>query len=114
MKFSGIVLHDSSCPILKRSGYDFYIGRDGIVTPSNDFTDDDHLHVVVEGDFSAPIRAKEYPVIREQMFTLVKLTLRLASLFEFDPQQLIAHGDTCPGEEFPWRDLKVRIGRPPH
>ncbi|MBL0387636.1 hypothetical protein JJB07_13430 [Tumebacillus sp. ITR2] len=114
MKFSGIVLHDSSCPTLRKSGYDFFVSRDGLVTPSNDFTDDDYLHVCVEGDFSRPIQTGEYPKVREQMFCLVKLAIRLASLFEFDPQAMIAHGDTCPGEEFPWMDLKVRVGRPPH
>ncbi|PWK14435.1 peptidoglycan recognition protein family protein [Tumebacillus permanentifrigoris] len=115
MKFSGIVLHDSGCPnVRSKAGYDFFVGRDGLVTPSNDFTDDDHLHVCVEGDFDDPIPAEEYLLVREQMFTLVKLVLRLASLFEFDPQSMSAHGDTCPGEEFPWHDLKVRIGRPPH
>ena len=112
MGINGIVLHGSDCPDLDQNGYDFYLCRDGTVIPSNDFRDDDHLHVCIEGDFSAPI--ENQALVREQMFVLVKLVLRLASLFEFDPQQMIAHGDHCPGEQFPWHELKIRIAAPPH
>jgi hypothetical protein len=112
MAISGVILHDSACPEMRISGYDFYLRKDGTVVPSNDFRDDEYLHVCIEGDFSAPL--ENTSVVREQMFCLVKLVLRLASLFDFDPQQIIAHGDTCPGEEFPWHELKVRIDRPPH
>jgi hypothetical protein len=109
---TGIVLHDSACPEIKKAGCDFFLRKDGTVLPSNDFLDDDHIHVCIEGDFSEPV--ENQPLVREQMFVLVKLVLKLSSTFEFDPQQLIAHGDTCPGEEFPWHELKIRIDRPPH
>jgi len=112
MGISGIVLHDSVCPDLKRLGYDFFVCRDGTVLPSQKMRDDDHLHVYVEGDFSQPIENE--PLVREQIFVLVKLVLRLASLFEFDPQQMMAHGDHCPGEQFPWHELKIRVAAPPH
>lgn len=109
---TGIVLHDSACPEMKTAGCDFFVCKDGTVIPSNDFLDDDHIHVCIEGDFSKPV--SNPGLVREQLFVLVKLVLKLSSAFEFDPQQLIAHGDTCPGEEFPWYDLKIRIDRPPH
>ncbi|ASS75073.1 hypothetical protein CIG75_08830 [Tumebacillus algifaecis] len=79
---------------------------------SQDFLDDDHVHVCVEGDFSAPLENSE--LVREQIFVLVKLVIRLASAFKFDPEKMMAHGDLCPGVEFPWHELKIRIDRPPH
>jgi hypothetical protein len=112
MGFNGIVLHHSACPEINGTGYDFYVHKDGTVVTSNDFLDDDHIHVCVEGDFSEPV--DNVGVVREQMFVLVKLMLRLSSAFEFDPERVVAHGDECPGEEFPWHELKIRIDRPPH
>ncbi|MCX7569069.1 hypothetical protein OS242_03705 [Tumebacillus sp. DT12] len=112
MGFVGIVLHDSACPDINGSGFDFLVCRDGTVIPSNQFRDDDHIHVCVEGDFST--LADDPGVVREQMFVLVKLMLRLSSAFEMDPGKVSAHGDDCPGEYFPWHELKIRIDRPPH
>lgn len=111
-EFAGVVLHDSACPARTRAGFDFYVCKDGTVVTSQDFLDDEHIHVCVEGDFSVPVT--NTGLVREQMFVLVKLVLRLASAFKFDPERLIAHGDQCPGEEFPWHELKIRIDRPPH
>jgi hypothetical protein len=111
-EYVGIVLHHSACPDINRSGYDFYIRKDGTVMPSQDFLDDEYIHVCVEGDFNESI--EDYALVREQMFVLVKLILRLSSAFSIDPEKLIAHGDACPGVEFPWHELKIRIGRPPH
>ena len=112
MSIAGVVLHDSACPEIKRYGYDFCVCRDGTVISSDAFRDDDHIHVCIEGDFSKPL--DDVWLVREQVFVFVKLMLRLSSLFEFDATQLSAHGDGCPGAEFPWHELKVRVDRPPH
>lgn len=112
MGINGVVLHDTACSEINGAGYDFYVCQDGTVRTSNTFRNDDHIHICVEGDFSQQI--VNLGLVREQMFVLVKLMLRLASAFQFDPEKLMAHGDDCPGEQFPWYELKVRIDRPPH
>ncbi|MDB5084435.1 MAG: hypothetical protein JWN30_1321 [Bacilli bacterium] len=108
----GIVLHDSDCEEIRTAGYDFYVCRDGTVIPSHQFTADDYLHIVIEGHFGAP--RTDLGVLHEQMFVLVKLIIKLAKAFDMVPHEIISHGDECPGPEFPWHELTVRIDRLPH
>lgn len=108
----GIILHDSQCKEIRETGYDFLICQDGTVIPTQNFTNDEYLHVVLEGEFSET--RTDLGVLHEQMFVLVKLILRLSKAFDMVPRDIIAHEDHCPGSEFPWHELTIRMDRLPH
>jgi hypothetical protein len=106
VRLFGIVIHHSNCPSINEKGYDFFVAREGTIIPSLEQTDPLYLHICLEGSF-VETRTHFTPEEKEQLFLLNKLTLHLASLYRFAPDDLYPHSLSCPGTYFPWSQLVI-------
>ncbi|MNC57471.1 hypothetical protein D3C75_1071360 [compost metagenome] len=82
------------------------IMKNGSIIPASVPTDPNYIHICLEGDFSQP-NAAWTPEAAEQMFLLVKLSLRLSGLLHFTMKDIYSHSDECPGAFFPWSMLVI-------
>lgn len=106
MQVVGIIVHHSACPSINGKGYDFYVTASGTIIPSPYRIDPSFIHICLEGDFSGPHTA-ELPETKEQLFLFLKLAIRLAEAFGFEPGDLFSHANECPGPHFPWSQLVI-------
>lgn len=106
MKAEGIIVHHSACAAINGKGYDYLILKNGSIIPASEPTDPNYVHICLEGDFSQPAAALAAETI-EQMFLLVKLSLRLSTLLQFSMKDIHPHSGECPGSFFPWPMLVI-------
>lgn len=106
MQFYGIVIHHSACSAINGKGYDFFIGKNGIILPSSEQTDPLYIHICLEGDFSGK-RPELTASEKEQLFLLNKLVLGLSEKYSFEPGDIFPHSISCPGAFFPWSQLVI-------
>lgn len=106
MAFEGFIIHHSSCASINGSGYDFWIGADGSVTPAPFLTDPSHIHICLEGRFD-----RSYDLLgtaeKQQLFIAGKLISELSRQYDISPLFLYPHTSDCPGKEFPWNELVI-------
>ncbi|WP_409346563.1 hypothetical protein [Paenibacillus sp. MBLB4367] len=106
MQVTGIIIHDSACSSINGKGYDFYISKSGSIFPASDRTDSEYIHICVEGDFAKP-HTVSVPELKEQIFLLSKLIVRVSESFGFSHERIFPHGHRCPGKYFPWAELVI-------
>ncbi|NDI34313.1 N-acetylmuramoyl-L-alanine amidase [Chengkuizengella sediminis] len=105
MVYLGIVIHHSICPSINGKGYDYYITKDLNIIPAPDAFDTEFIHICIEGNFT---EVKEMPIVmKEQLFIIKKLILRLSALHGFSTHDVYGHTLECPGGDFPWYDLVI-------
>jgi hypothetical protein len=106
MQVKGIVIHHSSCPSINGKGYDFFITKNGTIIPALEPTEAQYIHICLEGDFSKSINSFSLE-LREMMFILSKLVIRLATVNGFHPENIVPHSESCPAAYFPWSQLVI-------
>ncbi|SDC39004.1 hypothetical protein SAMN02799630_00477 [Paenibacillus sp. UNCCL117] len=106
MSYDGILMHHSVCPSINGKGYDLFITKTGVIIPSSVPTDPSYIHICLEGDYSQQGAYLE-PGSEEQWFVLGKLILRLSAMYDFPPDAVYPHSETCPGPGFPWARLVI-------
>jgi hypothetical protein len=105
MQYTKIIIHHSACPSINGKGYDYKIMKDGMILSSPEPYEPYCFHLCLEGDFNS-IYANVNEN-REQLFMFQKLLLRLFRVADLSSNQVFAHSDTCPGEQFPWQELVI-------
>lgn len=106
MNAEGIIVHHSACSAINGKGYDYLILKNGSIISASQPTDPNYIHICLEGDFSQPSAAWSQEAV-EQMFLLVKLSLRLSGLLRFTMKDIFSHSAECPGAFFPWSMLVI-------
>lgn len=104
MAFEGFIIHHSSCASINGSGYDFWIGADGSVTPAPFLTDPSHIHICLEGRFD-----RSYDLLgtaeKQQLFIAGKLILELSRQYDISPFSFIRIHPIARGKNFPGMNL---------
>ncbi|RAV18568.1 N-acetylmuramoyl-L-alanine amidase [Paenibacillus contaminans] len=106
MQTEGIIIHDSACSSINGKGYDFYIAKNGSIVPASSRTDKAYIHICLEGDFARSFSGS-VPEVKEQIFLLSKLILRVSRLYDFSYERIFPHSRHCPGKYFPWAELVI-------
>lgn len=109
MQMQGFIIHHSICPTINGKGYDFFVCLDGTIIPASEPMQEPFIHICLEGNFhSYSTKIKKWPTMhQEQIFVAQKLMFALAALYRFNPDQVFAHSDLCPGASFPWNELVI-------
>jgi hypothetical protein len=106
MQYYGVILHHSVCSSINGKGYDYFITRQGTILPAPEQTDPNFIHVCLEGDFGSITRPFD-AMLKEQLFVLQKLLLRLSETYGFKEEAFFSHTTGCPGARFPWSELVI-------
>jgi hypothetical protein len=106
MPYEGFMIHHSACTLINRKDYDFWIKRDASVVASSTLTDNEYIHICLEGHFNMAYELMSASA-KHQLFTVSKLIMELSSLYEISPLYLQPHTQVCPGSHFPWNELVI-------
>ena len=107
-QYKGIIVHHSVCHSINGKGYDYFISRSGQVIPGSEPVDADYVHICLEGNFNQALDEQD-DAIAEQIFMLQKWITLLYRRHPYMQEDILPHGEHCPGVHFPWAKLVISL-----